>query len=55
MSQPVGKATMKETNNYKGGRSGSKVAMHTGPAVSGTVKKNPVNSGGINRATKGKS
>ena len=56
MSQPVGKAAMKETNNFKSGKSGSKVPMMTGPAVGhGAKNKNPTSGGGINRATKSKS
>jgi len=41
----------KETNSYYGGKSGSKVPMLSGPVRS--VKHNPQQSGGINRATKG--
>jgi len=49
----AGKVSLKETNNFKGGRSGSKVPEKMGPAVGGASKhKNPVRGGGINRATK---
>lgn len=43
---------LKETNNYKGGRSGSKCPVKSGP-VEGGIKHNPTKGGGINRATKG--
>lgn len=51
MSRGPSTATIKETNNYAGGRSGSKVEMKPGPAKS--PAKNPTMGGGINRATKG--
>lgn len=43
----------KETNNYSGGKSGSKVKCNYGPAT-GAKHKNPSQSGGVFRATKGK-
>lgn len=43
----------KETNNYPGGKSGSKVKINMGPAT-GSKHKNPSQSGGVFRATKGK-
>jgi hypothetical protein len=43
----------KETNNYDGGKTGSKVPIHFGPAT-GARHKNPAESGGVFRATKGK-
>jgi len=52
MSQPVGKAPLKETNNQSGGRSGGRAKELPGPAKS--PKQNPTKGGGIFRATKGK-
>lgn len=43
----------KETNNYEGGKSGSKVKINMGPAT-GARHKNPSEKGGVFRATKGK-
>ena len=43
-----------ETNNYKQGRSGSKVEMKGGPAKGNSGTPNPTKGGGINRATQGK-
>lgn len=47
-----GADVIKETNNYSGGRSGSKVPVKSGP-VEGGIKHNPTKGGGINRSTKG--
>ena len=47
-----GADVIKETNNYQGGRSGSKCTVKSGP-VEGRIKKNPLKGGGINRAPKG--
>lgn len=41
---------LRETNNYKQGRSGAATPMKTGPAV-GRTSGNQTKSGGINRAT----
>ena len=54
MSQPSQVAPHKEVNNYKQGKSGSKVKRVSGPAV-GSTSGNKTKGGGINRATKGKS
>jgi len=43
----------KESNNYDGGKTGSKVKTVMGPAT-GAKHKNPSESGGVFRATKGK-
>ncbi len=43
-----------EKNNYKQGRSGSKVPLLKGPVPSGRdLGKNSTQGGGINRATRG--
>ena len=44
---------LKESNNHLQGRSGSGTLKHGGPIS--INRKNKLNSGGINRATKGKS
>ena len=50
------RARAMEDNNYNSGKSGSKVAMHHGPASKGGVAKtNATMSGGINRSTRGSS
>lgn len=50
-----GNIPLKEHNNHKQGRTGSKVDSFEGPAVGGAGKhSNPTMGGGINRATKGK-
>lgn len=41
-----------ETNNYDGGKTGSKVPINMGPAT-GARHTNPAESGGVFRATKG--
>lgn len=41
---------LKETNNFKQGRSDSKCKVLTGPAA-GKKPGNPTKSGGVNRAT----
>lgn len=43
----------KESNNYDGGKSGSKVKINMGPAT-GARHKNPSEKGGVFRAVKGK-
>lgn len=45
---------LKETNNFKQGRSDSKCKVVMGPAA-GQKPGNPTSGGGINRATKGTS
>lgn len=45
---------LKETNNFKQGRSDSKCKITMGPAA-GQKPGNPTSGGGINRATKGTS
>ena len=52
--QSAGKVKYNETNNYKQGRSGSKVKTIPGPAKGRRGVVNPVKSGGIFRPTKGK-
>jgi hypothetical protein len=42
----------KETNNYPGGKTGSKVPINYGPAT-GSRHTNPAEKGGVFRATKG--
>ncbi len=44
---------LKEINNHPQGRSGSGTLKHKGPV--GATPGNKINSGGINRPTKGKS
>lgn len=44
------KVAIKESNNYKQGRTGSGPKKISGPV--GSVKKNPTMGGGINRSTK---
>lgn len=44
---------LKESNNHKQGRSGSGTLIHKGPV--GATPGNKTRSGGINRATQGKS
>lgn len=46
----AGKVPLKESNNFKQGRSGSGAKKISGPV--GGVKKNPMMGGGINRPTK---
>lgn len=43
----------KETNNYPGGKTGSKVPINYGPAT-GARHTNPAESGGVFRPVKGK-
>ena len=45
--------SVKESNNQKGGKSGSGTRQVSGPAAS-SIKSNPTKGGGINRATKGR-
>ena len=52
MSQPVSKVKVKETNNYKQGRSGSKVKTIPGPAKGKRGVVNPTKGGGIYRKPK---
>ena len=47
-----GQIPLKEKNNHKQGRAGSRVEEFPGPAAGGN-RVNPVKSGGINRPTKG--
>ena len=49
------KVNYSETNNHTQGKTGTgpRSNTKTGPA-SGSIRKNPTKSGGINRATKGK-
>lgn len=47
-----GEVPLKETNNYKQGRSGAGTHKIKGPAV-GHTSGNKTQGGGINRATKG--
>ena len=51
------KARIRETNNYQGGRSGSKVPLLPGPAAKKAggrdMGANATRGGGINRATRG--
>jgi hypothetical protein len=49
-----GKVQVTEKNNFKEGRSGAETTKKSGPAVGNVSNPNPTNSGGINRATKGK-
>ncbi len=54
-SDPQGlqRVSSKETNNQSQGRSGAQTKVM--PGVVGSVRHNPTQSGGINRATRGKS
>lgn len=51
--QPVNKVPLKETNNHKQGRTGSKVKETSGPAV-GHASGNRTKRGGIMQGTRGK-
>lgn len=53
MEPGLKRARGKETNNYKQGRSGSKVMTKAGPAV-GNTKGNSTKGGGITKPTRGK-
>lgn len=49
-----GQIPLKETNNHKQGRDGSRVRDFKGPAAGGgAAGGNPTKSGGINRPTQG--
>lgn len=50
-SAGLGRASSKEQNNHKGGRSGSETCQLPGPVRS--VKNNGTSGGGINRPTRG--
>lgn len=50
--QSAGKASMREINNYKQGRSGSGTPKKPGPAKGRRGVVNPVKGGGIYRRTK---
>jgi hypothetical protein len=54
MSQNTSKVGYKEVNNFKQGKSGSKVPTMPGPAAGNKGKQNPTQKGGIYRPTKGK-
>ena len=48
----LARASRMEKNNYPQGRSGGETKILAGPVKS--VKSNPTQGGGVNRATKGK-
>ena len=52
--QSAGKASFREINNHKQGRTGGKVMRKPGPAKGKRGHVNPTKSGGIFRPTKGK-
>lgn len=54
MAQAAARAKKREVNNQPQGRSGSGTLKHPGPAKGNRGIVNPVKSGGIFRATKGR-
>lgn len=53
MAVNVSKVRVRETNNYKQGKTGSKVKRVSGPAV-GHSSSNPTKKGGVMQPTRGK-